>query len=316
VINHPTLTSAPLGLIVVAVLWGATFTVGRAAVDDVPAVTTGMLRFGIAGLALLPIYVIERRGRPLLPQGVAAWRAITLLAVTAVAAYNALFFGGLRLAPSSDGILLVPTTSPVWTALFAALILRERQTIRLRVGMAIALLGMGLVMIGGPDFAPGEDRFTGNLLFVGAACVFGLSHVIGRIAITHVTPLGATTIAGLLGALLLLPGALIEGGPGDLASAPFNFWLFIAFIGIGGSALAYVLWYHGVRELGPGRAGFFTNLVPIFGLSLSAMFLAEYPSPMQIGGGVVMLGAVIWGTRKPVSAIPMDLSLSTNEVGQ
>jgi drug/metabolite transporter (DMT)-like permease len=303
------LTSASAGLLLVAFLWGATFTTGKIAVSDVPPLTTAMLRFGLAALALLPLYLRERRSLRLLPRGMPAWRAITLLALTAVCGYNALFFGGLRLAPSSDSILLIPTTSPVWTAIFAALILGERLSIRLRIGMVIALLGMGLVLAGGPQASYGGDRLTGNVLFIGAAIVFGLSHVIGRITTRHITPLGATTLAGFIGAMLLLPGAIVEGGFDDIIAAPASFWLAIMVVALGGTALGYVLWYRGVRALGAGRAGFYTNLVPIFGLTLSAIVLGEYPTMLQVAGGAIMLAAVVWGTYRrreaPLATVPV-----------
>lgn len=289
-------------MLLVAFLWGATFTTGKAAVHDIPALTTAMLRFGLASLVLLPIYAHQRRGAALLPRGSGAWRAIVLLGVTTVFAYNALFFGGLRLAPSSDSILLIPTTSPIWTALFAALILGERVSQRLRIGMIVALVGMILVLAGGPSASFGGDRLLGNLMFIAAAIVFGLSHVIGRITTRYVTPIGATVLAGVVGTLMLLPGAFIEGGVDDLARAPLGFWLAIAFVAFGGTALGYVLWYRGVRELGAGNTSFYTNLVPIFGLTLSAIFLGEYPTWLQVVGGAVMLAAVVWVTRQPRSA--------------
>jgi drug/metabolite transporter (DMT)-like permease len=293
------LTSASAGLLLVAFLWGATFTASKAAVSDVPPLTAGSLRFALAGLVLVPLNCWERRGQTLLPRGWPAWRSLVLLGLTGIAAYNALFFGGLRFAPSSDSILLIPTTNPIWTGLFGGLLLGERLSLRLRLAIGIALAGMLLVLLGGPQASFGGDRLTGNLLFISASVIFGLSHVVARVATRHINPLGAMTFAGLLGALFLLPGALVEGGLDELASAPPSFWLVMCFIAFAGTALGYVLWYRGVRELGASAAGFYTNLIPICGLTLSAAFLAEYPTALQIAGGVLMLGAVFWGTRKP-----------------
>lgn len=304
------LTSASAGLLLVAFLWGATFTASKAAVNDVPPMTAGALRFSLAALALLPFYLRERRGQRILPRGWPAWRAVILLGITAVFGYNALFFGGLRFAPSSDSILLIPTTNPIWTAAFGALLLGERLRNRVKIGMVVALVGMALVVAGGPQESLGGDRLTGNLLFISASVVFGLSHVVARVTTRHITPLGATTMAGFTGAFFLAIGAGFEGGGEELLAASATFWAIMAFIAFAGTALGYVLWYRGVRELGAGGAGFYTNLIPVFGLTLSALFLAEYPTPLQIVGGGLMLGAVIWGTRTPrtrateASAIP------------
>jgi drug/metabolite transporter (DMT)-like permease len=297
--SRSALTSASAGLLLVAFLWGATFTASKAAVNDVPPLTAGTLRFALAGLILVPLYLRERRGQRILPRGWPAWRALILLGLTGIAAYNALFFGGLRLAPSSDSILLIPTTNPIWTGIFGALLLGERLSMRLRIAIGIALGGMLLVLAGGPQASFGGERLSGNLLFISASVVFGLSHVVARVTTRHISPLGATTFAGLLGALFLLPGAIIEGGLDELRAATVSFWLVMTFIAFAGTALGYVLWYRGVQALGAGGAGFYTNLIPVFGLSLSALFLAEYPTALQVAGGALMLGAVIWGTRRP-----------------
>lgn len=285
----------------VALLWGATFTTAKAAVNDVPPFTVALLRFGLATLVLLPIFVNDRRGSRLLPSSLPAWCSLVLLGATAVFGYNALFFGGLSHAPSSDSILLIPTANPIWTALFAALILGETISARLRIGMIVAFLVMVLVLVGGPSASFGGERLIGSLMFIVAASVFGLSHVIGRIATQHVSPIGATTFAGAIGSLMLLPFAIVEGGFGDLARADLGFWLAMGFISFVGTALGYILWYRGVQKLGAGNTAFYTNLIPLFGLTFSAVFLNEYPTPLQVLGGLVMLGAVVWVTRsRPV----------------
>lgn len=296
-----TASSASAGLLLVAFLWGATFTTGKAAVNDVPPFTVALLRFGLATIVLFPFFIRDRRGLRLLPSTLPAWRSLVLLGATAVFAYNALFFGGLSHAPSSDSILLIPTANSIWTALFAALILGETISTRLRIGMLVALFGMALVLVGGPSASFGGDRLLGNLMFVAAASVFGLSHVIGRIATRHVSPLGATTIAGAIGTLMLLPFSIAEGGFNDLMAADVGFWLAMGFVAFGGTALAYILWYRGVQSLGAGNTAFYTNLVPLVGLTLSAIFLSEYPAPLQIVGGLVMLAAVVWVTRRPAA---------------
>lgn len=289
-------------LLLVALLWGAVFAAGKVAVRDAPPLTVGLLRFGVASLALLPFWLRGRRNRPHERLDWTTWRAVLLLALTAVAGYNALFFIGLRHAPSSDAILLTPTTNPIWTALLAALILRERINERLAIGMAIAVAGMLLVLVGGVTGNYDGGRLLGDVLFVVAAIVFGLSHVIGRIATRRLTPLGATTLAGLTGSAMLLPFALAEGGFDDLARAGISFWLAVLFISLAGTALAYVLWYRSVSRIGAGRTSFYTNLVPVFGLTISALMLGEYPTVLQIVGGALMLAAVIWGTQQPAAA--------------
>lgn len=296
------LTSPGAALLLVAFLWGAGFTASKAAVGDVPALTNGFVRYLFASLVLLPLLWRDQRVAPRATRlSWPAWRALIALALTAVVGYNVFFFLGLSYAPSSDSILLIPTTNPIWTSLIALAIVGERPTGRLLVGMGAALIGMSLVLIGGLDDAYTSERLLGNVLFIAAAVIFGFSHVMGRIVTRYVSPLEATTLAGVIGAVVLLPMALVEGGADELFAAPPLYWFNILFIAWGVTALGYVLWYRSVARIGAGRTSFYTNLVPIFGLSLSALFLAEYPSPLQLLGGAIMLAAIIWATRRPVT---------------
>jgi drug/metabolite transporter (DMT)-like permease len=300
-------------MVLVAFLWGGGFTASKAAVADVPPLASGLMRYALASIVLVPLYLRERRALPperFTPNTV---KALIALAATAVMGYNALYFWGLRMAPSSDSILLIPTTNPIWTALVATMFIGERPGSRLSIGMAVALAGMCLVLLGGYTGDFDQDRLIGNGLFVLAAIVFGTSHVISRVATRGITPMGATTISGVIGGLMLLPLAIIEGDLGSLASAPVGYWLNIGFVAFGVTALGYVLFYRSVTRIGPGRTSFYTNLVPIFGLTLSAIFLAEYPAVIQVAGGAIMLGAVLWVSLERGRVAPTVLPAAGRE---
>lgn len=297
-------TTFSASLLLVAFLWGAGFASSKVAVADVPPFTTGLIRYALALLVLVPFYLRERRTSRPAPITPRTWVALIALGLTAVTAYNGLYFGGLRLAPSSDSILLIPTTSPIWTAVVAALFIGESPGRRLKIGMVVVLAGMVMVLIGGNAADLDRDRLLGNGLFVVAALVFGISHIISRVATRGISPIGATTLAGVIGALALIPLALLEGGFGELGTAPARYWLNMLFVALGMTALGYVLFYRSVYRIGPGPTAFYTNLVPIFGLTISAIFLGEIPTLLQFAGGAVMLGTVIWVTteRRPAPA--------------
>lgn len=292
------LTAPVTMMLVVAFFWGAGFTSSKAAVSDVPPLVTGATRYFLASLVLVPLYLRGRssRGEPLLPPR-AVWKPLLALALTAVVGYNVLYFVGLTLAPSSDAILLIPTTNPVWTMLFASILIAERPPRRILIGVGIAVAGMSLVLAGGFQGEVTGDRLLGSGLFVLASIIFGFSHIMTRVATRQITPLDALTVSGIVGGLVLGVMALIEGGYAELAGAPGLYWFNIGVVAFGTTAFGYVLFYRGISQVGPGIASFFINLVPIFGLILSAIFLSEIPSLLQIAGASVVVAAVIWATR-------------------
>ncbi len=297
------LTGPTALMLAVAFFWGAGFTSSKAAVSDVPPLVTGTMRYILASLVLVPLYIHgrARRGEGVLPPP-AIWKPMLALALTAVVGYNVLYFIGLTLAPSSDAILLIPTTNPIWTMIFASLLIAERPPRRILVGAGIAVLGMSLVLAGGFQGALTGDRLLGSGLFIVASIIFGFSHVMTRIVTRYITPLDALTLSGVLGGLVLALMALAEGGYAELADAPGLYWFNIAVIAFGTTAFGYVLFYRGISQVGPGLASFFINLVPIFGLILSAIFLSEVPDPLQIAGASLVVAAVIWATRRGESS--------------
>ncbi len=285
-------------MLVVAFFWGAGFTSSKAAVSDVPPLVTGAMRYFLTSLVLVPLYIQGRhsRGESILPPST-IWKPMLALALTAVVGYNVLYFVGLTLAPSSDAILLIPTTNPIWTMLFASVLIAERPPRRILIGVGIAVIGMSLVLVGGFQGDVTNDRLLGSGLFILASFIFGFSHIMSRVVTRTITPLDAMTISGILGGLVLAMLALAEGGYGELSGAPAMYWFNISVVAFGTTAFGYVLFYRGIRQVGPGIASFFINLVPIFGLILSAIFLSEIPTLLQVAGACVVVAAVIWATR-------------------
>jgi drug/metabolite transporter (DMT)-like permease len=157
------LTTPGAALLLVAFLWGGGFTASKAAVGDVPALTNGLLRYVLASLVLVPLMLAGQQRVPRTAKlSWPTWRALIALALTAVVGYNVLFFVGLSYAPSSDSILLIPTTNPIWTSLIALAVVGERPTGRLLVGMLATLLGMCLVLIGGLEAATRPSGCSGT----------------------------------------------------------------------------------------------------------------------------------------------------------
>jgi drug/metabolite transporter (DMT)-like permease len=272
-----------------AALFGGTWVAGRWAVDEIPVFTVAALRFGVASVLLLTWVLVTRRRLAPLP-----WRSVPLvlgLGLTAVAGYNALFLTGLTLAPASDGSILVPGTIPMLTTLLAVTLLHERIGRRTVAGIAIAIAGLAVVV--GPAGEAGGTRLSGDLLFLASAGVWAAYNILVRVASDRFDAISATLYAMICGALLLTPLAILEGSWSSVTAASPQALLSIAYLAVLGSIVAFVLLQIGVARIGAARASAFTLLVPLFGVGLSVMFLAEQPSGVTIAGGAVVL-AGLW----------------------
>jgi len=276
-------------LVAMAAMFGGTWVAGHWAVEELPVFVVAELRFGVAAILLGLWALVSRRRLSRIRRDDLA--LIAGLGLTGVAGYNWLFLTGLTLAPASDGSILVPGTIPILTMILAVVVLAEHIGRRAVLGMAVAIVGL-LVVIG-PGRDTGGSRLTGDLLFLTSAGIWASYNILVRVAGRRFDPISATLYAMIAGSLFLLPLAVVQGSVAGLEAASGRAWGSIAYLVVFGSILAFVFLQVGVARIGAARASAFTLLVPLFGVGLSIAFLGERPSMLAFAGGVVVL-AGLW----------------------
>ena len=263
-------------------------------VTAVPPLELSTMRFAIASVVLLIACGVTRTPLPL-----ARWRPITAAAAFGVVGFNSLAFVGLSLTPASDSALIIPTTIPLATALFATLI-QERLTARRLVGFAIATIGAGLVIVGGQQGGAEASalRLRGDLMELGAAAAWGASLTIGALVVRKESVLGYVTLMVLIGTAMLLPLGAVSQGYRDVPSWTADTWLAAGFLGVCSTAIAFVLFLWAVQRFGASLAAMVTYLTPIGTLVLAFIILAEQPLWLQlVGGAVILIGVRVASTR-------------------
>lgn len=286
--------SAYLLLLGMAVCFGGTWPAGKLAVEEASPFTVAAARFTIAS-ALLALWVRLAHG-PIRWPSRANLPLVLALGATAVAGYNVFFLYGLELAPASDGAIIVPGFAPVFTVLLGWAVLRERVARTAVVGLALAFAG--LVAVVGPSGSIDSERLAGAALFVTGAFCWGIYLLIGRPAIARFGAVTATLYATATGTLMLIPFSLAEQGWGDLSKASWDGWAPILYLGVFGTVLAFVLFYEGVKRIGPARAAAFAMLVPIFGVLSSVVLLGEEVGVnLLLGGAAIIAG--LWLIQRP-----------------
>jgi len=246
------------------------------------------------------------------PGGI-AWRLtradlalVAGMGLTAVAGYNVLFLYGLRLAPASDGAIIVPGLVAPLTAVISWPLLRERIGRGGTLGLVLALAGMGLVM--SPGWQAGRERFLGDLLFVLGAVCWALYSVLGKVVTGRLSSVNATLFGTLAGTVMLVPLAIAERGWTALLVAPLEAWLGLAYLGVFATVVSFVFLYEGIRRLGATRASSFLLLVPIFGVLLSAALLREHITPRTLAGGALVI-AGLWLVQRDFRPRPAEAAL-------
>jgi DME family drug/metabolite transporter len=306
------MSSTRIGLLFVClagVLWGTGGLALEIVRDHAPmsVLTVSAYRMLIAACALLVASLALRKG----PRLLALVRAHPVRAVVVglgTGAYQALYFGSVATAGVTVATVVSLGLAPVLLAVVDLVRARRRtatrSTVRLTLVVSAALSGLVLVsmasgmassMASGTASganAVGPRPVLGLLLAIASGSVYAATTALGGtlLASGDVDPLALTTVATTAGAVGLVPVALAGGGP-FLTSDPTALGT-LAYLGIFTMALAYGLFYAGLRTTRSGAAVVATLLEPVTAAVAAAVLLGERLGPLGIVGSVLILAAV------------------------
>ena len=222
---HPPLRAlAPL--VLTMVLWGSAFSVSSLALDHVGPQSAAAMRYSFAAVVMVAFLRFGMRSsEPVAPLSRRAWGWFALAGLIGIAIYNGLFFLGLSLAPAIDGSSIMPVMSPVFTAVLASVVARERPG-PLRLGaLALGLGGAVIFLLSGHVTAEHPDRLLGDTIFMAAAFCWAIYTLMGRRLMVMAEPFRVSAWAMTFGGLFLGIWAAPELATIDWAALPPDFWL-------------------------------------------------------------------------------------------
>jgi len=282
-------------LITVPAIWGGTFVAGKIVVASLTPLMGSFARYLIACVALLVAAFALEGGLPRLT--VRQWLATFVLGLFGVFAYNLFFMGALTKLPASRAALII-ALNPAITIAFSAVMLKERLNLRRWAGVVLALIGVAIVVSRGDfaSFATGGVG-VGELYMFAAVISWALYTILGRKVLGGLSPLAATNYAALWGTILL--GAVAAPHFDTLHPAQFDLPLIasLLYLGVLGTALAFVWYYMSVKKVGASSASIFNNLVPVFGVAISVVVLGEALLPSMLIGGAIAIAGVMMVSR-------------------
>jgi probable blue pigment (indigoidine) exporter len=263
-----------------AMVWGSTYAVTQLWLPADRPFFAAAARVLPAGLILL-LWV--RR----LPRGRWWGRSVVLGALN-----HGLFFGLLYVAafrlPSGLGSTIT-ALSPLVVMGTAFLVIGERQP---RVTLGAALVGVAGVLT---LVSHGDRSGTVDLLGVAAAVGAVVSSALGFALVKRWSPpedvLVTTSWQLVAGGLLLVPVAAVAEGAPPALDLPAV--LALAYLGLVGSALGYVLWFRGLTRMDAGAVAVVGLVNPVVGTALGVLLLSEPFGPVHLVAVVVTLGSVL-----------------------
>ncbi len=280
-------------------IWGASFIATKIALREIAPVTVVWLRFAMGSLILGAAVVARRQLR--LP-GLKDLGLFSLLGFLGITLHQWLQSTGLVTAQASTTAWIVSTT-PVFMALLGWSILKERLGWQRVFGIALAALGVLLVVSNGDlgSIASGSFGAPGDILILISAVNWAVFSVISRKALQNHP--AALMMFYVMSAGWLFTSVLFVSGAGfaDVGHLTYGGWLGVAFLGIFCSGFAYIFWYDALQKIPASQLGVFLYIEPLVAVVVAALILGEALLFASLAGGAFILGGV-WLVNQPPGA--------------
>src|SRR5829696_915489 len=264
----------------------------KVAVSEVPALPFVATRFTLAGLVLLVIVLLVGLERP----GGRDLLSMAGIGLLGVGMNNVCFTFGVSMTTASDTALIYAAV-PIWGILLGLALGLERPTRWGVVGMALAFLGVGVVVYGGLG-GGGGTSIVGDLLVVVATMCWGSYAVLSLPLLRSYSALvvaGYTMLFGGLAALLLAVPGLLDV---DWEAVSREAWGAVAYSTLLVAAFGFAAWQAGISRIGANRVLVYQYLITLVGVTAGVLLLGESLTINKILGGAVILLGVYLARRR------------------
>lgn len=282
------------GLVLMATIWGVNYSVVKAGLQAMTPLSFTGVRMVFAAVVLFGIASFAKAAWP----GRRDAARLLLLGLLGNGCYQLLFISGMARTRAGVAALIV-AAGPAWIAIMSRMLGRERVSRLGWAGIGLQLVGVLCVVGSTQKFEGGAEGLLGALLIAAGSVAWALYSVL-------LQPYTQRSNGLHLSALTLASGAAMMGLVGlpdmlrlDWGSVGVAGWGAVAYSALFAMVLAYLLFYHGVRVLGPTKTAMYGNLQPIIAIAVAWALLHETPTGWQLlGAGFIMGGLLVSRTAK------------------
>ncbi len=277
-------------IIAAALIWGTIGASVRLLYTQAPAdpLGVGFLRLLIAAPALILL------GWAMV--GPHFWRVqhrdlwVVALMGSTFAGYQVSYFAAIAHIGVAAAVMINICSAPIFTAILARIFLGESLSRMTLLALVGAVLGTALLVGGVPQQGALPVLLSGAALALTAGFSYSIVVLTGRVLAPRYHPIQPITLAFTLGAVLLAPVVALSGNL-YLGYSPWG-WGILIYLGVVPTAIAYVLYLHGMRTTSATITAILTLLEPLGSTLLAILFLGERLAPLGIGGIILLLGSM------------------------
>ena len=280
----------------VGIVWGIPYFFIAIAGQSFSTVTLVWMRVVIGALFLLPVAL--KRG--VLREAIANWPWVLFFAVVEMVGPWYFITEAERSVPTSL-VGLMMTTIPFISAAITGFFFGDKAAGHPATVAGLVIGFSGVVSLIGIDAFSGHLEIGPTLLLVFTALCYAVAPIVASKTMPKVSTLGITAVSLAMVAVIYTPFAVVTL-PRDLAAGPSTeSWISIVILGVVCSALAFVLYFSLIREVGPRRSTLITYLNLLVAAVLGVLFLAEPITPgILVGLPLIVIGSYLAGRdREP-----------------
>lgn len=279
-------------LFLMALIWGVNFSIVKFATELMQPLAFTGLRVILAAIVLLSFAFTRKQKLPSRREIV----SLIVLGMLGNGIYQLLFVEGISRTRVGNAALVVAAT-PAFIAIISRWGGLEKISRRVVAGIALSLIGVGIVVLGSARAASGTPTFVGTMLVFGGTLCWTAFTVMLQPFARRLDPIhlsAFTMLGGTIPLFVFTSHALVSTSWSSLGFAAWGAVFYASVISMG---VAYLFWYRGLRVLGPTRTAIYGNLQPVIAILVAWIFLSETPTIWQgIGTGTIISGLFLTRT--------------------
>ena len=284
-------------------IWTANFIVGKIALRHMPALTLVSFRLVLAGIVMSVIYFVTPRHTPL-DRG--DGRLFIVLGIVGVVLNQGGFTYGLNFTTVGHSAIII-AIAPVIVLLLARAYGLEIISRRKAIGIALCFAGAWVLATENGLASFSTSTLKGDLITLQSMFAYSIFVVLAKKVAAKYDTVTMNFFNFLVAGIVLLPLAIYEGMRLDWRSVGLAGWLGLAYMSIGASVTAYMIYYWALRHMEASRLAATTYIEPVFVPVLGVFILGEHLTlHLLVGGALVLAGVYIIERDLGPRGVPPD----------
>ena len=285
-------------MLLVAIIWGLSWAIGRMLTLELPPMTGAWLRYILTMIIFYLWFVIMAiNGKKVrwFPNNKKTMKSLILIGFTGVLCYQFFFMHGMFYTAAGDASLII-TFNPIFTVILAAPLLGQPISKKMFLGLFCGVLGVGIVTGWSPNTQIRfEDRIFGDLLILFASLSWATTTNMtkrlmeGKDGENNYSSLEIVVWYSLIGTIMITPFMIYDTWNYGIPKPSEEGWIAILYLGGLSTVIAYYWFTIGIEKLGATAASSYIFLVPVFGILGGWWLLDEQLGYTMIIGFVMIL---------------------------